>query len=322
MSFRIPLGFVFALLAVIALPAPAQTYPNRPVRIVYGYAPGGADAPARLLSQALTESMKQSFIIDYKPGADGMLGSDTVAKSSADGYTLGWVTAGHAINSILHAKSIPYHPVRDFTPISLVADSAQVLLINPTLPATDLKSLIALAKARPGQLNFASGGTGGPSHLSGEILNWEAGINIVHVPYKGGGPAIAAVLANDVPMTWIGAAAAMPQIKAGKLKALAVTTAKRSTSLPDVPTVMESGFPNYEVSAYYGIVGPAGLPAAIVGKVNSEIVRYVQQRDTREKFAGLGVDAVGSAPEVLGERWRVEIVRWEPIIKKSGVTID
>lgn len=300
----------------------ARSYPSRPVKVVYGYAPGGADTPGRLITQKLSEVMGQSFIFDYKPGGDSIPAADSVAKAAPDGYTLLYITASNTLNTILHAKTIPYHPVRDFTAISLTAYGPQVVVLNPGVPANDLKSFIALAKAKPGQLNFASSGIGGPTHLSGEMLNQLAGIQVVHVPYKGGGPSISAVLSGEVEMTVVGAPGAMPHIRAGKLKAIAVTTKTRASALPDVPTVIEQGVPNYDVTAFYGFMGPSGLPPAIVSRLNSEMVKFLQQQDTKEKYTALGLDAAGTTPEQMLSHMTADLAKWEPVARKAGIKID
>lgn len=300
----------------------ARNYPTKPVRVAYGYAPGGADTPGRLIAQRLSEVLGQPFIFDYKPGADGITATDGVAKSAPDGYSLLYLTAGHTLNTILHAKTIPYHPVRDFTPISLTGYGPQVMVLNPGVPVTDIKGFIALARAKPGAINFASSGAGGPTHLAGEMLKWAAGIEMTHVPYKGGGPAITSVIAGETQLTFVGAPGVMGHIKAGKLKALAVTTRTRASALPDVPTVIEQGVPDYDVTAFYAYMGPAGIPQPIVAKLNAEIVKFLRQPDTKEKYTALGVDAAGTTPEQLAAHLTGDLAKWAPVVKRAGITID
>ena len=282
--------------------APGDRYPSRPVRFIVGFARGGAaDVPARLVARKLSESIGQSVIVENRPGADGIVAADFVAKSVPDGHTVAYVTAGHAMNSILHAKTLPYHPVNDFTPVLLVASGPLTLVVNRALPVRDFKELIALARSRPGQLNYASAGSGGTMHLAGELLRQVAKIDIVHVPYKGGGPAVTDVLAGQVELTFVGAPASMPFIRSGRLKVLAVSTAKRSAALPDVPTVAELGYPGYEVSTWYGVLAPARLQAAIANQLSSEIEKAVSAPETREKLLALAIEPVGSTPEQFTE---------------------
>lgn len=311
-----------ALVCVGAVDALAQAvkYPSKPIRVIVGFSPGGAvDVQARIIAQRLSETLGQTVLVENRPGADGILASDFVAKAPPDGHTIGYVSAGHAMNSILHAKTLPYHAIKDFAPVSLVASGPLTLVVNRSLPVNGLKELVALAKARPGQLNFASSGSGGTMHLAGELLKSEAKINIVHVPYKGGAPALTDVLGGQVEMTFVGAPASMPHIRSGRLKVLAVTTTKRAAALPDVPTVAELGYPNYELAAWYGVLAPARTSAAIVGQLSAEFAKAVAVLDIREKLLALGIEPVGSTPEQFGEHLRNEIARWTPIIARAGV---
>jgi tripartite-type tricarboxylate transporter receptor subunit TctC len=241
------------------------------------------DVSARLIAQRLTEAFGQSFIVENRAGADGIVASDYAAKAAPDEHTLGYVSAGHTMNPALHPKSLPYHPLNDFAPVSMVATGPQTLVVNPTLPARSVKELVALARARPGQINFASSGTGGPMHLCGELLKLSAGIDIVHVPYKGGGPALNDVIGGQIEMTFIGAPASMPHIRSGRLRVLAVSTVKRVTALPEAPTVAESGYPGFDVGALYAVLAPAATPAAIVNRLSGELARIVGQRDIRDR---------------------------------------
>ncbi len=300
--------------------ADAARYPAKVVRVVVGFAAGGAvDVQARVVAQRLSEGLGQSVIVENRPGADGILASDFVSKAAPDGYTVAYVSAGHAMNSILHAKTLPYHAVRDFAPVSLVASGPLTLVVNRSLPVNGLKELIALAKARPGQLNFASSGSGGTMHLAGELLKSVAKIDIVHVPYKGGGPALTDVLGGQIELTFVGAPASMPFIRSGRLKVLAVSTAKRAAALPDVPTVAELGYPDYELGAWYGVLAPARTPPAIVAQLSGELAKTVNAPDVRDKLLALGIEPVGSTPERFTEHLKSEIARWTPIIQKAGI---
>jgi tripartite-type tricarboxylate transporter receptor subunit TctC len=329
MRVRSWIAFAVAAGCTCAVPAQAQTtsgadkYPSKPVRFVVGFAPGGAaDIPARLIAQKLSETFAQTVIVDNRPGADGILAADLVSKSPPDGYTVAYVTAGFAMNSILHAKTLPYHPINDFTPLSLVASGPLTLVVNTALPVRNLKELVALAKAQPGKLNYASAGSGGTMHLAGELLRQVAHVDIVHVPYKGGGPALTDVLAGQIEFTFVGAPASMPYIRSGRLKVLAVSTAKRSASLPDVPTVAELGYPDYEVSTWYGVLAPARLPAAIGNRVSSDLAKVLSAADVKEKLLGLGIESVGSTPEQFMALLKSEIARWTPVIQKAGLKIE
>lgn len=304
-------------------PDAAEKYPSRLVRLQVGFSAGGAvDVSARLIAQRLTESFGQSFIVENRPGADGIVASDFVAKAPPDGHTLAYISAGHTMNPALHPKSLPYHPVRDFAPVSMVATGAQTLVVNPALPVRSVKELVALARAKPGQINFASSGVGGPMHLSGELLKIVAGIDIVHVPYKGGGPALNDVIGGQIEMTFIGAPASMPHIRSGRLRILAVSTAKRVAALPEVPTVAETGYPGFDVGALYAVLAPAGTPAAIVGRLSSELARIVAVGDMKERLNGLGLETVGSTPEHLTAFMTADVDKWIKLVQKIGLKTD
>lgn len=295
-------------------------YPSRVVRLVVGFTPGGAvDVSARIVSQRLTEFLGQQVIVDNRPGADGIVAGDFVAKSAPDGYTFAYVSAGHTINPAMKPKTLPYHPLNSFAPVSLVATGAQVLVINPSLPVRNVKELVEFARKRPGQMNFASSGAGGPTHLAAELLKSMAGINIVHVPYKGGAPALNDVISGQLEMTFIGAPAALPHVRSGRLRLLAVTTAKRMSTMADVPTVAEAGYPGYDVSASYSVLAPAGTSAAIVNRLNAELVKAVALPDVKEKFANLGIEPVGSTPEQLTAYMRSELAKWGKLVQSLGL---
>ncbi len=324
--YILPWGFILLLSAhhamaqVRPVPPDAAKYPSRLVRLQVGYSAGGAvDVSARLIGQRLSETFGQSFIVENRPGADGIVASDYVAKAAPDGHTLAYISAGHTMNPALHPKSLPYHPVRDFAPVSLIATGAQTLVVNPALPVRSVKELVALAKSKPGQINFASSGAGGPMHLSGELLKLAAGIDIVHVPYKGGGPALNDVIGGQVEMTFIGAPASMPHIKSGRLRIIAVSSAKRVVALPDVPTVAEAGYPGFDVGAMYAVLAPAGTPAAIVNRLSGELAKIVAVRDLRERLVALGLETVGSAPEQLAAFMTADVDKWMKLVQKIGL---
>ena len=303
-------------------PADAAKYPSRLVRMAVGFTAGGAvDVSGRLVAQRLTEALGQSVIVENRPGVDGILAAEFVAKSPPDGHTLAYVSAGHTMNPAFRTN-MPYHPVKDFAPVSMVAIGAQTLVVNPSLPVHSVKELVALARARPGQINFASSGAGGPTHLAGELLKLLAGINIVHVPYKGGGQVVNDVIAGQCEMTFIGAPASLPHVRSGRLRLLAVTTAKRMSTLPDVPTIAESGYPGYDVVASYAVLAPAGTPPAIVARLSTELAKIANLREIRERFAALGVEPVGSTPEQLTAMMQSELARWSKLAQTLGLKGD
>ncbi|MDB5809645.1 MAG: hypothetical protein JWN94_1767 [Betaproteobacteria bacterium] len=299
--------------------ADASKYPTRLIRMTVGFTAGGAvDVSGRVIAQRLSEALGQSVIIDNRPGADGIIAAELVAKSPPDGYTLSYVSSGHTMNPPFRTK-MPYHPLKDFAPVSMVAVGAQTLVVNPSLPARNVKELVALARTRPHQINFASSGAFGPTHLAGELLKSLAGIDIVHVPYKGGGLAVNDVIAGQCEMTFIGAPVSLPHVRTGRLRLLAVTTAKRMSTLPDVPTVAESGYPDFDVVASYSVLAPTGTPAAIVSRLSGELAKIAGQRDIREKLATLGIEPVGSTPEQLTATMQAELARWTKLAQSLGL---
>jgi tripartite-type tricarboxylate transporter receptor subunit TctC len=319
-------GAVTASVAAAQAPArsaDAAKYPTRVVRMQVGYSAGGAvDVSARMVAQRLTEALGQSVVVENRPGADGNVASDYVAKAAPDGQTLAYVSAGHTMNPALYPKTLPYHPLRDFAPVSMVATGPQTLVVNPSLPVKSIKALVALARAKPGQINFASSGVGGPMHLSSELLKLAAGIDIVHVPYKGGGPALNDVIGGQIEMTFVGAPASMPFIRSGRLRILAVSTAKRTVALPDVPTVAESGYPGFEVGALYAMLAPAGTAPAIVGRLSQELAKIAHQKDMRERLIALGLETVGSTPEYLADFMKADLDKWSKLIQRLGLKTD
>ena len=312
-----------ALLALVATAASAQTYPTKPIRLVVPFPPGGAtDILARDVAQKLTEAWGQQVIVDNRPGAGGNIGSELVAKSAPDGYTLEMGTVGtHAINASLYAK-MPYDHVKDFVPVILVAGVPNVLVVNPAVPANSVAELIAYAKANPGKLNFASSGNGTSIHLSGELFKFMAGVQMTHVPYKGSAPALQDLIAGQVQLMFDNLPPSLPQIKAGKLRALAVTSLARAPALPDVPTMAEAGLPGYEASSWFGVLAPAGTPPAIVTKLNAEIAKWLATPEAKEKLSKQGANAAGGTPEDFAKHIAAETAKWAKVVKDSGAKID
>ncbi len=307
-------------LAVLAVAASGQTpYPSRPVRfIVPSAAGGGTDIIARAIAQKLSESLGQQFIVDNRPGAGQMIGIELAAKSPADGHTIVMAASTLAINSVMY-KKVSYDPVRDFAPITQAASLPNVLVVHPSLPVKSVAELIAYAKQRPGQLNFASAGIGTSPQMSVELLKSMAGIDMVHIPYKGTSPGVVDLLAGQVTVMTPNVLTALPHIKAGKLRALAVTSAKRSEALPDTPTIAEAGLPGYDSTQWYGVLAPAGTPHEIVTRLHAEIVRALRLPDLRERLAADGAEAVGSTPEEFAAFIQSEIEKWTAVAKSAGI---
>ena len=303
------------VLMLLVTGASAQSYPAKPIRLIAPYGSGGAtDIVCRVLAQALSETIGQQVFVDNRPGAGAVIGTNALAKSAPDGYTIMMADIAHGANVALHSK-LPYDSVKDFAPVTLVAVLPTVLLVNPAVPATNVKELIELAKARPGQLNFSSSGIGSSSHLAGELFKAETGIDIVHVPYKGGGESMSALLAGDVQVLFITLPAALPHIRAGKVRVLSVSSARRMPALPEVPTLAEQGMARAEVSLWMGILAPAGTPREIVTRLNSEFTRVLATPAVRQRIADLGGDVVASTPEQLARHIGAEVSRWGQTIK-------
>jgi len=302
---------------------PAVAYPSRPLRVIVGFPAGGpVDVQARIVMQRVSDSLQQSIVVDNRAGADGALANTMVAQATPDGYTLLYGSAGHVINKILRGKSVPYDAIRDFTPVGLLTQSAFVLATAASFPANSVSDLVAMARAKPGSISYASSGSGSTPHLATEYLRMMAKIELVHVPYKGAVPGMNDVMGGRVPFTILGPPPALPHIRSGRLKALAVTGAKRMPILPQVPTIAESGFPGYEVAAWYGFFGPARLPAAIVATLNRELRAALDTPDVREKLAVVGLETVGSSPAEHRAHLEADFVRWTPVVKASGMKLD
>jgi tripartite-type tricarboxylate transporter receptor subunit TctC len=313
----------FVLAIALAGTVHAQGYPSQPIKMVVPFTAGGTtDILARTVGQKLSESLRQPVIVENRPGAGGNIGADVVAKAKPDGYTILMGTIGtQAINASLYSK-MPYDAARDFAPITLVAIVPNVLIVHPSVPAKNVAELIALAKAKPGTLNFASSSTGGSPHLSGEMFKQMTGVDIVHVPYKGSAPAITDLLGGQVNLMFDNLPSGLPHVKAGKLRALGVTSARRSPAVPDIPTIAESGVPGYEVDSWFGILAPAGTPPEIVNKLNAEIVRILKLPDVNERLAEQGAQPVGDTPQQFAEHIRRETAKWAKVVKASGAKAD
>ena len=312
-----------AALAAFSAPALAQQYPTRPVRFVVPFAPGGStDTLARTIGVKLADALGQQVVVDNRTGANGDIGMEIVARSRPDGYTivLGYI-ANLAIAPSLYAK-MPYDPVKDFAPITQPASSPNVLTAHPSVQAKTLQELIALAKAKPGQISFASTGVASVGHLTGELINNLAGIRMTHVPYKGSGQAVTDILGGHVQVMFSGFSSTLHHIRAGKLRALAVTGPKRSPALAEVPTISEQGFPGVEATAWYGILAPAGTPKPVVAQLHGDLVRVLKQPDVVQKLDGLGFEIVGSTPEQFSAYIRTEIKKWEKVVRASGAKPD
>ena len=300
---------------------PAKTFPDKPIRMVVGFAPGGApDIIGRLVGQKLGERLGQQIVVDNRPGATGNIGAEIVARSTANGYTLFMATVSVAISPNFY-KSLPFDPVASFTPVSRVAIVPLLVVVHPSLPVKSIRELIAHAKSKPGVLNYASVGTGSPQHLSGELFKSTAGVNLVHVPYKGGGPATAAILSGESHLFFAGMPPALPHARAGRLRALAVSTAKRSPSAPEVPTVAEAGLPGFEADNWHGVLAPRGTPQAVVAKLNREIVAVLAQEEIQKQLINAGAEGVSSSPEAFAKFIRAETGKWAGVAKQAGVQV-
>jgi len=311
-----------ALLAAVPLCAPAQQFPARPVRLVVPYPPGGAnDAVARLLAPRMAEQLGQNVVVDNRGGGNTIIGSELVAKAVPDGHALLIIAAGHAINPSLYPK-LPYDTARDFASVALVGDGAYVLVANPSLGIGSVPDLIAAAKAKPGQILYASSSTGNLTHLAAEVFNAMAGVKMLHVPYKGGGPAMVDLLGGRVSVFFSTVAVARPHLQSGKIRGLGVTTARRSGALPNIPTIAEAGLPGYDVSGWYGFVAPAATPKAAVAKLHAVVKAATRQADVKEKLLAVGVDVVESTTAQFGQRITSELAKWEKIVKPLGITPD
>ena len=316
------LASVAALATSLAQPAYAQPYPSKPIRVIIAQAPGSAtDVVSRVISNKLAEGLGQQLVIDARPGAGGTLGTELAARAPADGYTLFMANnSTHGSNPALYAK-LSYDAVKDFAPIIFVVATPYVLSVHPSLPAKSVKELIALAKVRPGQINYASAGNGSTHHLSGELLKTMAGIDIVHIPYKGTTPAIAALIGGEVSIMFATVTGIQPQIKNGRARGLAVTTPKRSNMMPELPTMAET-LPGFEMLSWFGLLAPAGTPPAIVNRMNAETTKVLANPDVRSLLAAQGFEVMSGTPEQFGDYIKVEIAKITKLAKTTGIKAE
>jgi len=323
MKERALLAALFLVTLAGTLPACAQEYPRKAIRLIVPFAPGGGnDTVARAIAQSAGTSLGQPVVVDNRAGAGGMLGAELAARAPPDGYTLFLGGVGsHAINPNLHAK-LPYDPVKDFAPITLIASAPSVLVVNPSLPARTLAEFTALAKASPGRINYASNGNGSSAQLAAVLYESMAGVQMVHVPYKGLAPALVDLLAGEVQAMFSSVVAIVPNIKAGRLRALAVTGKRRAALLPEVPTLDESGVPGYEAGSWYGILAPAGTPQAIVAKLHQAIVHALAQPEVRERLVSEGAEVIGSTPEAFAAHITAELARMRKLIRDAGIRME
>jgi tripartite-type tricarboxylate transporter receptor subunit TctC len=320
---RIARFLAVLLVTIVSTHVGAEDYPSRPIRIIVPFAPGGAtDLIARVMAEKLTASMGQPVVVENKTGASGMIGADTVAKAAPDGYTLLLgSTAEIAINQSLYPK-MAYDPAKDLAPITLTATTPLILVVNPATSARSVKDLVTEAKQHPGSISFASAGNGSVQHLSGELLKVLTSTDMVHVPYKGAAPALRDLLAGQVTMFFSGMPPAMPHVKSGKLRAIAVTTARRSPAAPDVPTMAESGIEGFDISNWFGLLAPAGTPVAILDKLNAEAVKALALPDVKARLAAQGAETVGNSREAFNGFIHAEMTKYAKLIKASGAKAE
>ena len=313
--------FALVLLATATGALAQANYPSKPIRLIVPFPPGGPnDILGRVVATTLTGQLGQQVVVDNRGGAGGIIGAEIAARSAADGYTLLMSgTASMAINPGLH-KKLPYDPLKDFAPISMLGTAPSLLTVHPSLAVKTVKDLIALAQAKPGKLNFVSAGHGTPPHLAGELFKNMTGVNMVHVPYKGGGPALADLLAGQVELYFAGISSVLPFVKENRLRGIAVTSAKRTAVLPDTPTAAESGLPGFEISNWYAVAAPAAISPAIVKRLNTEIATALAAPELKKRFFELAADPFGSTPEQLAAYNRSEITKWARAIKAAGIT--
>lgn len=320
---RIVLSMLAALGAALVVPvAHAQTYPTRPVRIIVPAPPGGGtDILSRTLAQKLGERLGQQVLADNRPGASGMIGTDLAAKAPPDGYTLLMAYTSHVTNPSLHPK-MPYDTLADFAAVSMVAVVPSVLVLHPSIPVRSVKDLVALAKAKPGALNYASAGSGSATHLSAVLFAGMAGVNIVHVPYKGGAPALNDLLGGHVSFMFANLAPTVPYIRSGRLRALAVTSARRTPAMPELPTMAEAGLRGYEATAWFALLAPAKTPAVVISRLNTEVVGILQLPEVKERLASQGADTNPGTPAELDTHIRRELTKWAKVIRESGARAE
>ncbi len=322
-SRRVALAFAGVLAAALTVaPAAAQPYPNKPVRMIVPFAPGGAtDIIARTVAQKLSDRLGQSVVIENKPGAGTTIGNAEVAKARPDGYTLLFAPTPFVISQVVY-PTLPYDPKKDFAPVSLLATSPFILVTNPAVPAKTVAELVALAKAKPGTLTFCSAGNGTVPHLAGELFKLRAGVDIVHVPYKGGGPAIVDLVGGQVNLMFATPVEVAQQVQAGKLNVLGATSKKRLAAFPNVPTLDESGYPGFEVASFFGVLAPAGTPPEIVNRLAAELAAVMESPEVRERFASQSAEANVQGPDAFAKFLDTERDKWADIVKRSGAKVD
>ncbi len=318
-NYKQVLGIACCVLAASASAVLAQAYPAKPVRMIAASSPGSAvDIVARIVAQKLGEQFGQQIVIDNRAGAGGNLGAELAAKAAPDGYTLFMGTPAHAINTGLYRK-LNYDLTRDFTPVSQVTSGQYVVIVHPSLPVKSIKELIALARAQPGQLNYASAGSGNATHLAGELFSSATRVKLVHVPYKGSGPALTDVIGGQVQLMFGNLTAALPQVKTGRVRALAVTGRSRATAAPELPTMVEAGVPGYTVTSWFGVLVPAATPRELVMRLNADLARTMSAPDIRDRLAGEGAEPTTGTPEQFAAFIRAEIAQWTKVIKGAGI---
>ena len=316
--------FAAAVLSVAAVgAAQAQGYPNKPVRLIVPYPAGGTtDIIARVAAQQLSERLKQPFVVENKAGANGAIGSVEVARAPADGYTLLMGTAStHGINSAVH-KSLPYDAVKDFAPVTIVASTPNIIAVHPSVPAKNLQELLALAKAQPGKLNYGSTSLGGSPHMSAELLKMMAGVDMVHVPYKGAAPMLTDLMGGQVQVGFDNLPSTINFVRSGRVRAIAVTTPQRWPGAPDIPTVAESGLPGYEVSGWFGLLAPAGTPPAVLATIQQALAEAVKQPDINKQMLELGAQPVANTPDAFAKLVQADVAKWRDVVKTTGVKLD
>ena len=300
----------------------AQSWPTKQIKFIVPYPPGGGtDVIARIVQEPLSKELGQQVIIDNRGGAGGSIGSALAAQSPSDGYTVLFTLSSHTINPAIYTK-LPFDTEKDFSSVVTVASLPQILVANPNFPAKTVKEVIEMAKAKPGSISYASVGNGSPGHLAGAMMATDAGVEMTHIPYRGGGPAVTDVMAGQVPLLWVSIPAAAQFVKAGKLRALAVSTVKRSAVFPDVPTMVESGFKGFEVDSWYAMFVPAKTPQAIIDRINKATVNVLAQPDVKEKLLGQGAEAVGDSPAQLSGVVKKEIAKWKQVVKSANIKVD
>lgn len=316
-------AFGAVILGLLGCPVFAQDYPVKPIRLIVPYPPGGpTDFVGRLIGQRLSDAFRQQVVVENRPGAASAIGTEIAARAAGDGYTLLLGTsAGFCINPALGGK-LPYDPERDFAPLTLLVINPQILVVHPSLPVRSVKELVALAKRRPGQINYASVGNASPNHLGMEMLKSMTGIDMVHIPYKGTAPAVTDILAGNVSLMFNSMPSVLPQVKGGRLRGLAVGSAKRSPAAPDIPTVAEAGVPGFEYVTWYGLFAPAGTLRDIVGKLNAQVRRILSEPQIAQRLAGQGAEPAASSPEELAQYRRAEFERWRKLIASMNLRVD